>query len=239
MATQKFTKRLPAIILYVHLMNYKICISNAVVCGGILAVIKAAWRTRTRRPGVSREKLIRLPNRSNIIAFLGTLNCMTEERFPPVMVVKLLFCRLISKILPIVMLSETGILTTCMINAAACGGILLVIAEEKEAFTVMPTLKRVTGILFPFSARIRVLFPTTSLTVCCGFLQFTHSVWDIVTKVVAFSVLISFMSPFEIVINEFSGKKLSINHLYILFCLLYSLKKVWEQKVEFNNPLRS
>ena len=27
--------------------NYKIWISNAVVCGGMLAVIKEAWRTRT------------------------------------------------------------------------------------------------------------------------------------------------------------------------------------------------
>lgn len=86
-------------------------ISKAVVCGGMLAVIKDAWRTRTRRPGVSPEKFIGLPSLSNINVFAGTLNLMMEEGVPSLIVVKFRFCRSISKILPTVTLSEIGLLT--------------------------------------------------------------------------------------------------------------------------------
>ena len=39
----------------------------------MLAVINAAWRTRTRIPGVNPEKFIGLPKRSNICAFSETV----------------------------------------------------------------------------------------------------------------------------------------------------------------------
>ncbi|MBQ3513799.1 MAG: hypothetical protein IJA32_08375 [Lachnospiraceae bacterium] len=80
-----------------------------------------------------------------------------------------------SNILPIVILLSTGLLTIRIMKAFDWGGILLVIAEEKEAFTVIPTLKLVTGIRLPFSLNIRVLLLTTSLTVCAALEQFTQS----------------------------------------------------------------
>lgn len=54
---------------------------KAVVCGGILMVIKDAWCTRTRIPGVRHEKFIGRPKRSNTLTFSGTLKRIEEERF--------------------------------------------------------------------------------------------------------------------------------------------------------------
>lgn len=84
-------------------------ISNAVVWGGMLLVIKEAWRTCTRKPGLSLEKDIGRPNISHIRMFLGTLNLMTEEGFLSLIVVKLLFWWSMLKILPTVTFSEKNV----------------------------------------------------------------------------------------------------------------------------------
>lgn len=147
-------------------INYPITlISKAVVCGGMLAVINDAWRTLTRRPGTSWVKFNGSPAVLKIMASSGTLNLMTDDGFPSLMVVKLLFRLSISKILPTVILSETGLLAILIIKAFDWGGMLLVMAEEKAAFTVMPFLKSEAGIVLPRSSKIRVLSPTTSRTV--------------------------------------------------------------------------
>lgn len=127
--------------------------------------MKAAWRTRTRSPGTKPEKFIGLPKALNICASSATLKRMTVDRFASLMVVKLLFCLSMSTILPIVTLSFRGLLITCMTNAADCGGMLLVVALEKAAFTVMPTLKSVIGMRLLFSSKITV-FPVTLRRIC-------------------------------------------------------------------------
>lgn len=135
--------------------------SNAVVCGGMLAVINAAWRTLTRNPGTNPEKFIGLPKPFMICALSATLNRTTEDRFASLTVVKLLFCLSISTILPTVtLLLFCGLLTTCITYAADWGGMLLVVAFENAAFTVIPGLKSVIGILLLFSSIITV-FPLT------------------------------------------------------------------------------
>lgn len=80
---------------------------NAVVCGGMLLVMKLAWRTRTRSPGASSPKFICLPKKSNIPAFRGTLNLMAELRLRSVTTVKFRFCLSILTILPVVTLPES------------------------------------------------------------------------------------------------------------------------------------
>ena len=62
-------------------------------------------------PGLSPEKFMVLPFLSNIGVFLGTLNLMIEARFPSLAVVKLRFSLSTFKILPVIVLSETGLLT--------------------------------------------------------------------------------------------------------------------------------
>ena len=120
--------------------------SKAVVCGGILIVIKLAWRTRTRRPGTRFSKFIGLPIGFRICASSDKLNRMTEDRLPSLTVVKLLPRLSTSTILPTVTSSLRGRPTTCMTYAAACGGILLVVALENAAFTVIPVLRSLSGI---------------------------------------------------------------------------------------------
>ena len=120
--------------------------SKAVVCGGILIVINAAWRTRTRRPGTKPAKFIGRPIALKICALSATLKRIMEDIFPSLTVVKLLFCLSTSTILPTVTLSPRGLPTTCMTYAAACGGMLLVVALENAALTVIPTLSSVSGL---------------------------------------------------------------------------------------------
>ena len=99
---------------YLGILSYLITlISNAVVWGGMLAVMKGAWRTLTRRPDTRLEKLIGLPKIFHISASSGTLNWMTLDKFPSLIVVKLLFLRSTFTILPIVTLSSVR-RTTCM-----------------------------------------------------------------------------------------------------------------------------
>ena len=54
---------------------------KAVVCGGMLAVIKDACSTLTLNPAVSEEREVRLPNRSKISVLGEILNRITEEGF--------------------------------------------------------------------------------------------------------------------------------------------------------------
>ena len=77
------------------------------------------------------------------------------------------------------------------------GAMLLVMALEKAASMIMPTFNAETGILLPFSSKMRVRLLTTSRTVCSGILQAAQSVYDIVTKVVLFSERMSSISPSE------------------------------------------
>ena len=86
----------------------KTLITKAVVCGGILAVIKDAWRTRTRSPGNNCEKAISLPNTSKIRASLGTLNLIVEDILLSLIVVKLRDCLSILIILPMVIVLSGG-----------------------------------------------------------------------------------------------------------------------------------
>lgn len=72
-------------------LTYLTLISYAVVCGGMLKVMKFAWRTHTRIPGVRRLKSSGLPKRSKIKALFGTLKRIMESGFPLLIVVKLRF----------------------------------------------------------------------------------------------------------------------------------------------------
>ena len=82
------------------------CTTNAVVCGGMLGVMKDAWRTCTRKPGNRLEKFICRPRISNILALAGTLNLMTEDKFLSPAAVKLLVRLSIFMILPMKVLLE-------------------------------------------------------------------------------------------------------------------------------------
>ncbi len=202
---------------YDRVENQAILTSNAVVCGGMLAVINAACRTHTCKPGTRALKVIGLPFLFNIIAFIGTLNLMMEERLLLLMIVKLRFCLSTSTILPIAMLSGRGLPIMRITIAEACGGMLLVIAEDMVALIAIPVLKSETGILLPLSLNIRVFLSTTSLTVRSVLVQFTQSEYDTVIKVVPLSEEMLSITPFVILIVEFSEKKLSMVHLLMLY----------------------
>ena len=148
------------------LLFYNTLTSKAVVCGGRLAVIKFAWRTRTRMPGFKPENCIGLPKRSKNQVFSEVLNLTTVEKSRSEIVVKLRLFRLMSRILPIVMSSLIGLPTIRIKYAVACGGILRVIAEEKEALMVIPTRRAEAATGSPRVFRTMVRGPTTSLTVC-------------------------------------------------------------------------
>lgn len=87
--------------------------SNAVVCGGILAVIIWEWRTRTKSPGTSCPNSMGRPKALKILAFLARLKRMTEETLRSLTVVKLLERLSMSTILPSVTMSGEG---------CGCGG---------------------------------------------------------------------------------------------------------------------
>ena len=140
--------------------------SKAVVCGGKLAVIKFAWRTRTRMPGRSPENRIGLPKRSKQFVLSDVLKRITVEKSRSVIVVKLWSFRLTSRILPMVTLSGIGLPMIRIRQALACGGMLLVISEEKEALIFIPSRSAEAGTGSPRVFRMMVRGPTTSLTVC-------------------------------------------------------------------------
>ena len=54
---------------------------NAVVCGGILAVINVACSTLTLNPALNEESLMRLPRGSKITVSGEILNRIAEEGF--------------------------------------------------------------------------------------------------------------------------------------------------------------
>lgn len=58
-----------------------VCIVNAVVCGGILIVIKVACSTLTLNPGLKEERVVRLPNKSKMVVLGAILNRIAEEGF--------------------------------------------------------------------------------------------------------------------------------------------------------------
>ena len=58
-----------------------ICTVNAVVCGGILAVINDACSTLTLNPGLNEEIGIRLPKGSKMAVLGEILNRTAEEKF--------------------------------------------------------------------------------------------------------------------------------------------------------------
>ena len=86
---------------------------------------------------------------------------------------------------------------------------LLVMAEEMVAFTVMPVRRAETGTEFPISFKIIVLLLTMSLTVWSGCMMFVRSAYVTETKVVLRSVEISSIIPLEILITG------GISHLYL------------------------
>ena len=61
---------------------------NAVVCGGILIVMKLAWRTRTREPGLKQQRLIGLPKKSVILTLSARLKRIAEFGLGSVITVK-------------------------------------------------------------------------------------------------------------------------------------------------------
>ena len=148
-----------------------ICTTNAVVCGGILAVIKGACSTRTRKPGRRADRLVRLPKTSRIAVSWLIWNWIAEAGFWFLMTRRKRPRGFTCAILPVV-ISVRGALAVILIkNACACGGMLLVIADEKLASTVMPRSNSPARILCPCSLKISVSLLTTSLTVSEGAAQ--------------------------------------------------------------------
>lgn len=91
--------------------------TSAVVCGGILAVMKGAWFTCTRSPGKSPEKLMERPKISKILVPGVTLKRTEEARLPSLMVVKVWFLWSMLMIRPVMRLAEVGRLisiNTCL-----------------------------------------------------------------------------------------------------------------------------
>ena len=72
-------------------LYYLTRISRAVVCGGMLKVMKLECRIQTRIPGIKRLKSIGRPIRSKMNALFGTLNRIIERGLPLLIVVKLRF----------------------------------------------------------------------------------------------------------------------------------------------------
>lgn len=104
--------------------------------------------------------------RSKIIAFSGTLKRIIEEKSRSLMVVKLRLFLSTSKIFPIVISSGLCLPLMRIKYAAACGGMLLVKAEETAALMVIPSLKEFAVTGEPFALRIMVRGLTISLRVC-------------------------------------------------------------------------
>ena len=143
---------------------YIICITNAVVCGGMLAVMNVACCIRTRKPGTSLENGTVLPAGFKITVSGVIWNSITEEGFWLLMVVIVWLRKFVSTIRPVVVSKACGRLTTRMRNAWACGGILLVMAEENVASITIPTSNSLAGIGAPFSLRITVSLFITNTT---------------------------------------------------------------------------
>ena len=86
-----------AVLVIVLIVVIPVClyyltrISRAVVCGGMLKVMKLEWRIQTRIPGIKRLKSIGRPIRSKMNALFGTLNRIIERGLPLLIVVKLRF----------------------------------------------------------------------------------------------------------------------------------------------------
>ena len=133
-----------------------ICTVNAVVCGGMLAVINVACSTLTRKPGLNAESWVRLPKRSKMTVAEEILNRIAEDGFWLRRTRIKLLRVFTSKILPVVVSVRVALLITCIKNACACGGILLVMAEEKRAFIVIPRSSSFARIFRPRSSWITV-----------------------------------------------------------------------------------
>ena len=71
----------------IFVLYYIICTTNAVVCGGMLAVIKVACCICTRKPGTSLENGIVLPAGFKITVSGVMWNRITEEGLRLLMVV--------------------------------------------------------------------------------------------------------------------------------------------------------
>lgn len=145
--------------------------TNAVVCGGMLAVRKEACCTLTRRPGTSLEKLICRPIESKTTVFGETLNRIMVAGFPSLMVMKNWFRVSMLMILPMVMFPTSGRPEMRIRYACACGGLLLVILVEKVAWTIIPVCKSSGVIRSPFSSKRIVLPETIRVTSISGALQ--------------------------------------------------------------------
>lgn len=145
-----------------------ICTTNAVVCGGILAVIKEACSTLTRSPGRSTDRLVRLPKKSRITVSGVIWNWMAEAGFWFGITIRKRPRVFTCAILPVVV-SVFGALAVILIkNACACGGMLLVMAAEKLASTVMPRSNSPARTRIPCSLKISVSRLTTRRTVSVG-----------------------------------------------------------------------
>ena len=125
---------------------------NAVVCGGILAVINDACSTLTRKPGLREESAIRLPKGSKISVSGEILKRIAEEGFWLRRTRIKLLRVFTSKILPVVVSVRLALLVTRMENACSWGGILLVIADEKLASTIIPRSSSPARMLRPRSS---------------------------------------------------------------------------------------
>lgn len=114
------------------------CTVNAVVCGGMLAVINVACSTLTLNPGCNEEREVRLPKKSKMSVLGEMLNRTAEEGFWLRRTSMKLLRVFTSIILPMVVSDRLTLLVILIKNACACGGMLLVIVEEKLASTVIP-----------------------------------------------------------------------------------------------------
>jgi len=95
-----------------------------------------------------------------------------------------LFRALISAILPVVVTDCAGRFVIRIKNACDWGGMLLVMAEEKLASTVMPRSSSPGRIFRPCSSKMSVSWFTTRRTVPDGVPHPAQFVYEIVTKTV-------------------------------------------------------
>ena len=113
--------------------------TNAVVWGGMLGVIKAAWRTCTRKPGVRLSKSVGRPNKPNILALAGTLNLTAEDKFLSLIAVKVLSRLSIFMILPTKTLSQQF----CIVSIKHLLSFLLVYSRRRKVRQFAKTIDKI------------------------------------------------------------------------------------------------
>lgn len=108
-----------------------------------------------------------------------------------------------------------------MTNAFDCGGMLLVIAEEKVALIIMPVSNSDGGIILPNSLKIIVLLFITKRMVWLRLAQFLQLEYETIINLELLLKLTFSIKPLERLFDKKSEKKLSIFTPRCFFSIIF------------------